>query len=230
MAGRPLIIDEELNAADALLYSFHPGTMGGPAIADILFGKVVPSGKLPVTFPKVVGQIPIYYNHNNTGRPANKTETLLYDIPLEAGQVSLGNTSYHLDAGFDPLFPFGFGLSYTTFAYENLQLSKTELKGNDHLDVSVNLTNTGNFDATEVVQLYVRDISGSLARPVKELKAFKRVPLKAGESQTITLSISTDDLAFFGIDNKKVAEPGAFKLWVGGDSNATLETDFLIVQ
>lgn len=155
---------------------------------------------------------------------------MLYDIPIEAGQTSLGNSSYHLDAGFDPLFPFGFGLSYTTFAYENLQLSKTELKRNDSLEVSVNLTNTGSFDATEVVQLYVRDISGSLTRPVKELKAFKRVPLKAGESQTVTLSISTDDLAFFGIDNKKVAEPGAFKLWVGGDSNATLETGFSIVQ
>jgi beta-glucosidase len=230
MAGRPLIISDELEAAGALLYSFHPGTMGGPAIADMLFGKVAPSGKLPVTFPKEVGQIPIYYNHNNTGRPSNKTETLLYDIPLEAGQVSLGNTSYHLDAGFDPLFPFGFGLSYTTFTYNNLQLSKTGLKAGESTEVSVNLTNTGTFDATEVVQLYVRDISASLARPVKELKAFRRVPVKAGTSQTVTFSLSTDDLAFWGIDGTKKTEPGVFKLWVGGDSNASLEADFSMVE
>jgi beta-glucosidase len=228
IAGRPLTIGDEVDAADAVLYSFHPGTMGGPAIADILFGKVVPSGKLPVTFPKEVGQIPIYYNHNNTGRPAAKTETLLYDIPPEAGQTSLGNTSYYLDAGFDPLFPFGFGLSYTSFEYGNLRLNKTELKMNDKLEVSVSLKNTGTFDATEVVQLYVRDRHGSLARPVKELKAFKRISLKAGEYQTVTLSISTDDLAFFGLDNEKKAEPGVFTLWVGGDSNATLGADFSI--
>ena len=230
MAGRPLTIGKELEAADAVLYSFHPGTMGGPAIADLLFGKTVPSGKLPLTFPKEVGQIPIYYNHNSTGRPANKTETLLYDIPQEAGQTSLGNTSYYLDAGFDPLFPFGFGLSYTTFEYENIRLSNANLNLGDKLDVTVHLKNTGKFDATEVVQLYVRDLSGSLTRPVRELKAFNRVHLKAGGSQNVTLSITTDDLAFYGIDMKRTAEPGAFKVWVGGDSNATLEADFNIIE
>ncbi|MDR0541701.1 MAG: beta-glucosidase BglX [Dysgonamonadaceae bacterium] len=230
MAGRPLTIGDEVEAADALLYSFHPGTMGGPAIADILFGKVVPSGKLPVTFPKETGQIPVYYNHNNTGRPANKTETLLYDIPLEAGQVSLGNTSYHLDAGFDPLFPFGFGLSYTAFTYDNLQLSKTELKVGESMEILFNLTNTGTFDATEVAQLYVRDLSGSLARPVKELKGFQRVFVKAGSSQTVHFSLTTADLAFWGLDGTKKAEPGMFKLWVGGDSNASLEADFSVMK
>lgn len=230
MAGRPLTIGDELEAADALLYSFHPGTMGGPAIADILFGQVVPSGKLPVSFPKMVGQIPIYYNHNNTGRPSNKRETLLYDIPLEAGQTSLGNTAYHLDAGFDPLFPFGFGLSYTTFEYENIQLKASELKDNEVLEVSFTLKNTGKFDATEAVQLYVRDISASLARPVRELKAFRRIALKAGDSQKVTLSVPVSELAFFGIDNRRKVEPGAFKVWVGGDSNATLESAFSVIK
>jgi beta-glucosidase len=230
MAGRPLAISDEVEAADALLYSFHPGTMGGPAIAGLLFGQASPSGKLPVTFPKEAGQIPVYYNHNNTGRPANKTETLLYDIPLEAGQVSLGNTSYHLDAGFDPLFPFGFGLSYTTFTYDNLHLSKTGLKIGESIEVSVDLANTGTVDATEVVQLYVRDISASLARPVKELKAFRRIFVKAGTSQTVKFSLSTDDLAFWGIDGMKKTEPGTFTLWIGGDSNASLSADFAVVE
>ena len=230
MAGRPLTIGSELDAAGALLYSFHLGTMGGPAIADILFGQVVPSGKLPVTFPKEVGQIPIYYNHSNTGRPSNKTETLLDNIPLEAGQTSLGNTSYHLDAGFDPLFPFGFGLSYTTFEYGNLQLKASQLKENDALEISFTLKNTGKFDATEVAQLYTRDMSASLVRPVKELKAFQRISLKADESQEVTFSVPVSDLAFFGIDSRKVVEPGAFKVWVGGDSNATLEAEFTVVK
>lgn len=228
IAGRALTIEDELDASDALLYSFHPGTMGGAAIANLLFGKAVPSGKLPVTFPKHVGQIPIYYNHNSTGRPSNKTETLLYDIPLEAGQTSLGNTSYYLDAGFDPLFPFGYGLSYTTFEYSDIRLNKNTLLTNDNLEVTVTLKNSGDYDATEVVQLYVRDLAGSLTRPVKELKSFRRVPLKAGESKEVTLSISTDDLAFYGIDGIKKAEPGAFKVWVGGSSEATLEADFSI--
>lgn len=226
MAGRALTIEDELNAADALLYAFHPGTMGGPAIVNLLFGKAVPSGKLPVTFPKHVGQIPLYYNHNRTGRPSDRTETLLYDIPLEAGQTSLGNTSYYLDAGFDPLFPFGYGLSYTTFDYDNIRLNKKEIRLGDKLDVTVTLRNIGNYDATEVVQLYVRDLVGSIIRPVKELKSFQRVFLKAGESRDVTLSITTDDLAFFGIDMLKKAEPGAFKLWVGGNSDAKLEADF----
>ena len=121
MAGRPLTIGREVNISDALLYAFHPGTMGGPALANLLFGKVVPSGKLPVTFPKEAGQIPIYYNHTSTGRPASGSEKNIFTIPVGAEQTSLGNTSFYLDAGKDPLFPFGYGLSYTTFAYSNLQ-------------------------------------------------------------------------------------------------------------
>ncbi len=230
MAGRPLTIQDELNISDAMLYAFHPGTMGGPAIADLLFGKVVPSGKLPMTFPKEVGQIPVYYNHNNTGRPSRGTETLIDNIPLEAGQTSLGNTSYYLDAGFDPLFPFGFGLSYTQFDYSNIRLNKETIKQGDTLDVTITLKNTGSYDATEVVQLYVQDVAASLARPVRELKGFKRVTLKAGESQDVVLSIKSDDLAFYNIDMKRVAEPGQFKVWVGGDSKATLESSFALEE
>ena len=140
-----------------MLYSFHPGTMGGPALADILFGKVVPSGKTPVTFPKMVGQLPIYYAHNHTGRAPSGKETLIDDIPLEAGQTSLGCSSFYMDAGFGPLFPFGYGLSYTTFAYDKLHLSADTLRMNEILTITANLTNTGKYAGTEVVQLYVRD-------------------------------------------------------------------------
>jgi beta-glucosidase len=228
MAGRPLTIEEELKAADAMLYVFHPGTMGGPAIADILFGKVVPSGKLPVTFPKAVGQIPFYYNHNNTGRPANGRETLWDDIPTGAAQTSLGNRSYYLDAGSTPLFPFGYGLSYTTFNYDNLSLDKAAIKIGDTLKISVELQNTGNYSGTEVVQLYIRDLAGSIARPVKELKGFKRVFLEQGETEKVTFFLHTNQLAFWGEDMKKKAEPGVFQLWVGSNSASGMESRFII--
>ena len=228
IAGRPLTIQEELNAADALLYSFHPGTMGGIALSDILFGKVVPSGKLPITFPKEVGQIPMYYNHNNTGRPFRGDETMIDNISLEASQTSLGNTSYYLDAGAAPLFPFGFGLSYSTFEYSNLRLDKTMLRQGETITATVTLKNTGKYEATEVAQLYIRDLVGSIARPVRELKGFQRVSLKAGASTEVSFTLHTNDLAFYGIDKKEVAEPGDFKLWIGGDSTAALETGFTL--
>ena len=164
MAGRPLTIEHEINKSNALLYAWHPGTMGGPAIADLLFGNEIPSGKLPVTFPKSVGQIPLYYNHNNTGRPANGNELHINQIPVGADQTSLGNTSFYLDMGEKPLFPFGFGLSYTTFKYSNLQLSTHDIKSNDSLFVSFDLENSGKFDAIEVAQLYVQDVAASVTR------------------------------------------------------------------
>ena len=162
MAGRPLTIGKETELSSALLYSFHPGTMGGPALADLLFGKAVPSGKTPVTFPKMVGQVPVYYAHNNTGRPATRSEVLIDDIALEAGQTSLGCTSFYMDAGFDPLFPFGYGLSYTTFQYGNVKLSSDNLKKDDVLTVTFDLENTGKYEGTEVAQLYVQDMILSL--------------------------------------------------------------------
>lgn len=217
MAGRPLTIERDLPNVDAMLYSFHPGTMGGPALANLLFGDVNPSGKTPITFLRTVGQAPLYYSHNMTGRPY-KGETLLDDIPAEAGQTSLGNTSYYLDYGAYPLFPFGFGLSYTSFAYSDIALDKNSYTEDEVLHVSFNLANTGACEGTEVAQVYIRDLVGSVTRPVKELKAFRRVSLKAGESCRLTLDIPVAELAFYGLDMQKKVEPGQFQLWVAGDS------------
>ena len=228
MAGRPLTIERDLPYADAVLYNFHPGTMGGPAIFDLLYGKANPSGKLPVTFVREVGQIPMYYNHNNTGRPAPEKIMTLDKIPVEAGQTSLGNTSFYLDSGKDPLYPFGYGLSYSTFEYSNLKLSSSSMPMGGTLKASVTITNTSNVEGTEVVQLYIRDLVGYIARPVKELKGFRKIQLKAGESKTVEFSISTEDLAFWGRDLTFNAEPGDFNLCIGGDSNATLMTSFSI--
>lgn len=230
MAGRPLTIERDLPYADAVLFNFHPGTMGGPAILDLLFGKANPSGKLPATFVREVGQIPMYYNHNNTGRPAPETVMTLDDIALEAGQTSLGNTSFYLDSGKDPLFPFGYGLSYTTFEYSNITLSASTVPMNGTLTVKATLKNTGSVDGTEVAQLYVQDIVGSVVRPVKELKGFQRVALKAGEAKTIEFKLTTDDLAFYGRDLVKKAEKGDFNVWVGGHSNATLKGTFSVTE
>lgn len=228
MAGRQLVIADEVKISDAMLYSFHPGTMGGPAIADILFGKVNPSGKTPVTFPRMSGQVPIYYAQHKTGRPANPTEMLIDEIPVEAGQTSVGCRSFYLDAGNSPLFPFGYGLSYTTFEYSNLSLASDKLTAQDTLSISFTLKNTGKYDGTEVVQLYVQDKVGSVTRPVKELKRFQRVTLKAGESTQVSLSLPVSELAFWGYDMNYTVEPGDFTLWVGTNSAEGLTKDFSV--
>lgn len=228
MAGRQLVIADEVKVSDAMLYSFHPGTMGGPAIADILFGKVNPSGKTPVTFPRMSGQVPIYYAQHKTGRPANPTEMLIDEIPVEAGQTSVGCRSFYLDAGNSPLFPFGYGLSYTTFEYSNLSLASNKLTAQDTLSISFTLKNTGKYDGTEVVQLYVQDKVGSVTRPVKELKRFQRVTLKAGESTQVSLSLPVSELAFWGYDMNYTVEPGDFTLWVGTSSTEGLRKDFSV--
>ncbi|MDR0750904.1 MAG: beta-glucosidase BglX [Tannerellaceae bacterium] len=230
MAGRPLTIERDAALSKAVVFNFHPGTMGGPAIADLLFGKAVPGGKLPVTFPKTAGQIPLYYAHNNTGRPWQGGEILLNDIPQEAGQTSLGNTSFHLDTGVEPLYPFGYGLSYTTFEYSNLRLSGTQMTASDVLTVSVDIANTGSYDATEIAQLYVQDCFASVTRPVKELKRFDRIPLKAGEKKNVTFTLPIAELAFYNIEMKKVVEPGDFNLWVGPDSRDGLTSSFTVVN
>lgn len=228
MTGRQLVIADEVKVSDAMLYSFHPGTMGGPAIADILFGKVNPSGKTPVTFPRMSGQVPIYYAQHKTGRPANPTEMLIDEIPVEAGQTSVGCRSFYLDAGNSPLFPFGYGLSYTTFEYSNLSLASDKLTAQDTLSISFTLKNTGKYDGTEVVQLYVQDKVGSVTRPVKELKRFQRVTLKAGESTQVSLSLPVSELAFWGYDMNYTVEPGDFTLWVGTNSAEGLTKDFSV--
>ncbi len=218
IAGRPLTIERDLAQCDAMLYAFHPGTMGGEAIVDLITGREVPSGKLPMTFLRDAGQAPFYYNHPMTGRPNNGTETLLNDIPLKAGQTSLGCTSYYLDTGYGPLFPFGYGLSYTTFEYSNLTLDKSVLNKSDYIHIDFDLTNTGEREATEVVQIYVRDLVGSVVRPVKELKGFMRVTLKPGETKHLMYDLPVSDLAFWNRDMEYVVEPGEFQLWVAGDS------------
>ena len=230
MAGRPLTIGQEVEESTAVLYSFHPGTMGGPALADLLWGKAVPSGKTPVTFPKMVGQIPVYYAHNKTGRPATRNEVLLDDIAVEAGQTSLGCTSFYMDAGFDPLFPFGYGLSYTTFKYSNVKLSSASLKKDDVLTVTFDLENTGKYKGTEVAQLYIQDKVGSVTRPVKELKRFTRVTLKPGEKKNVSFELPVSELAFWNIDMVKVVEPGDFGLWVATDSQSGEEVFFKVVD
>lgn len=230
MAGRPLVLTDEADVSDALVFSFHPGTMGGPAIADILFGKVNPSGKTPVTFPRMAGQVPVYYGQKSTGRPALPDEMLIDEIPVEAGQTSIGCRSFYLDAGSTPLYPFGYGLSYTTFEYSGLMLSSDTYGMDDDITVTFNLRNSGPCEGTEVVQLYVRDMVGSVTRPVKELKAFRRVTLGSGEAQAVSFSLPVRDLAFWGMDMTYGVEPGAFTLWVGPDSGTGLSADFTVVK
>ncbi|MEL6864786.1 MAG: glycoside hydrolase family 3 N-terminal domain-containing protein [Bacteroidota bacterium] len=231
MAGRPLTIMETQNYVNALLYAWHPGTMGGPAMADVLFGDASPSGKLPVSFPTMVGQVPVYYNQRNTGRPAQAHDFMPMDqIPVRAAQTSLGNVALHLDAGIVPLYPFGYGLSYGHFVYHHIALSTDHIKLGEELEIEVELSNEGRMAATEVAQLYIRDLVGSITRPIKELKGFQRVHLAPGERQTIRFRLHTDDLAFYNRQHKKVTEPGQFHIWVGGDSNATLQASFQVSQ
>ncbi len=226
MAGRPLTIARDLPYADAVLYSFHPGTMGGPAIMDLLFGRANPSGKLPVTFVKEVGQIPMYYNHNNTGRPAPSQVTTIDQLPLEAKQSSLGYTSFYLDSGKDPLYPFGYGLSYTSFQYSDLKLSASTIKKGERLEIQVKLKNIGKYNGAEVAQLYIQDKVGSIVRPVKELKGFQKIELNAGESRILKFELTCDDLAFYGKDSMRKCEAGDFNVWVGGSSATELQSTF----
>ena len=225
MAGRPLCIGQEVEMADAVLYAFHGGTMQGPALANLITGAVAPSGRLPITFPQAEGQIPIYYNRKNTGRPTDHP-VLIDRIPVGAPQFSLGESSYWLEYGDKPLFPFGYGLTYTTFEYGPLTLSDTVIT--DCLTVSCTISNTGDVDAVAVPQLYVRDLVGSITRPVRELKGFQRVAIPAGEARTVSFTLTRDDLAFWhypadltlGADGAYVrtAEPGQFQVWIAPDA------------
>ena len=214
MAGRPLTLSQVLESLPAILYAWHPGIMAGPAIADLLLGKVSPSGKLPVSYPRTVGQMPLYYAQANTGRPTPKEHVAPTGTPLNP----IGFTSTYLDVDHRPEFPFGFGLSYTTFSYQTLTLSSSTVSPGESLTVSAIVTNTGNMAADEVVQLYTRDLVGSLVRPVKELKDFTRIHLAAGESRRISFNLHTDQLAFHNVDMQLVTEPGEFQVFVGGDS------------
>lgn len=228
MAGRPLAIGPEMEMADAVLYAWHPGTMAGPAITDLLFGDFSPSGKLPVTFVKGAGQIPFYYYRKNTGRPATEDDfTYIDDIPRNTKQLSLGFKSMHLDYGISPLLPFGFGLTYTEFKYSNLALSSNEMTQNGSITVSAEVKNVGNFEAEEIVQLYVHDKVGTLTRPIKELKGFDKINLKPGDVRKVTFQLKPEDLQFFN-GKGYVIEPGDFEVWIGPNSDEGLHGTFVL--
>ena len=229
LAGRPLTLANILDQVDALLYAWHPGSMGGPAIADVLFGLESPSGKLPVTFPRMVGQVPIYYAHKNTGKPG-VVETFVHidDIPVRLPQTSSGFTSNHLDAGLTPQYPFGYGLSYARFTYSDIALERREVPISESVVIRAQVRNEGDVAADEIVQLYLRDLAGSVTRPVRELKGFERVRLLPGESRIIRFELDASDLAFYGRDMKLNAEAGEFHAWIGGSSTADLQTGFTI--
>lgn len=229
-AGRPLTIGSQIEQVDAVLYSFHAGTMAGPAIADLLWGKESPSGKLPVTFPKSVGQVPLYYNHVMTGRPTREYDFAKDQKYDEDFDLEQGYNSNYLDVGAYPLFPFGYGLSYTTFKYDDVELSTKLLREGQTLAVRVPVKNSGSVAADEVVQVYVRDLVGSITRPVRELKGFRRVTLKAGESEVLEFAISTDELAFYNNEEELLLEPGKFELYVGGSSIAPKVGEFEVIK
>jgi beta-glucosidase len=230
LAGRPLTLTNIVDEVDAILYAWHPGTMGGAAIADLLFGIESPSGKLPATFPRMVGQIPIYYSQKNTGKPPSPENIVhIDDIDTFAPQTSLGMTAFHLDAGYTPLFPFGFGLSYAEFAYDNIRTDTPEIRLGETVTISAELTNVGEVAAEEVVQLYTRDIVASVTRPVKELKGFRRVRVEPGQTVTVDFELHTDELSFYGRDMLRTVEHGEFHAWIGGSSDTELRTEFRII-
>ncbi|HYK46243.1 MAG TPA: beta-glucosidase BglX [Parafilimonas sp.] len=211
--GRPMTLSWEDAHVNALLDVWFPGTEAGNAIADVLFGNYNPSGKLTTTFPQNVGQIPIYYNHKNTGRPLN---------PGDGHKFK----SDYLDVSNEPLYPFGYGLSYTTFSYGDIHLSKTNIAGNEGLTATVTVTNSGNYDGEEVVQLYLHDKIASITPPVKQLKGFQKISLKKGESKDVVFNITHNDLMFYDEGLKLVAEPGEFEVMIGPNSRDTKSVSF----
>lgn len=225
MAGRPLTFHNAATKMNAILYAWHPGTMGGPAIVDLLFGNAVPSGKLSVTFPRTVGQVPIYYARLNTGRPPSAGEL---GIPMGNPVKPTGYTSKYIDVDYTPEYPFGFGLSYTTFEYGNLLLSSQTLSSGGRLTVSADVTNTGAREADEIVQLYIRDLVASVCQPVRELKGFRRIHLKPGQKQTVQFTLSPSDLMFYNEDLHLVNEPGKFQVWIAPDSTRGVEGEFTL--
>ncbi len=212
-AGRPLIFNWTADHAPAILYTWWLGTEAGNSIADVLFGDYNPSAKLPMSFPRTEGQIPIYYNYYNTGRPAKNDSDLNY-------------VSAYIDLPNSPKFPFGYGLSYTTFDYSDIKLNKSTLRINEKLEASITIKNTGNYDGEEVVQLYIRDVVGSVVRPVKELKGFQKILLKAGESREIKFQITNEQLKFYNDKLEYKSEPGEFKIYIGTNSRDVKEATF----
>jgi beta-glucosidase len=215
MNGRPLILDQVDLNAQAVLETWFLGTEGGNAIADVLFGKYNPSGKLPMTFPRNMGQIPIHYNVKSTGRPFDAANKY---------------TSKYLDGSNEPLYPFGFGLSYTKFEYSSIALNDKIMTKNNPVEFSVTVKNIGAVAGEEVVQLYIRDLVASVTRPVRELKRFEKIYLIPGEEKMIKFTLSPEDLLFYNPQNLPIWEPGDFDVFIGGSSLATLKTRFTLVQ
>jgi beta-glucosidase len=215
MAGRPLTFHDVASKAKALVYAWHPGSMGGPALARLLLGLCEPSGRLPITFPRTVGQVPIYYSHLNTGRPAPENEP---GIPMGNPANPTGYTSKYIDVDFTPEYPFGFGLSYTTVEYSALRLSSAVMRAGQSITVSADIANRGRRAATETVQLYVRDLVASVVQPVRKLIAFQRIPVKAGERRTVAFSVSAKDLSFYDEHMRLITEPGRFQVWISPDA------------
>ncbi|WP_347840503.1 beta-glucosidase BglX [uncultured Draconibacterium sp.] len=214
MNGRPIEINWMAENVPSIVECWHLGSEAGNGIAEVLFGDYNPAGKLPVSFPRAVGQQPLYYNHLNTGRPTNREGNVFW--------------SHYTDQSKEPLFPFGYGLSYTQFTYSDLALSAGEINEDSKIVASATITNTGDVVGEEVVQLYIRDLVGSVSRPVKELKGFKKISLKPNESQKVSFEITTEDLEFYGASGEWKAEPGEFKLWIGPNSAEGLETAFVL--
>jgi beta-glucosidase len=214
MNGRPLALGWADENVPAILEAWYPGTMGGHAVVDVLFGDYNPSGKLPVSFPRNVGQLPLHYDMKNTGRPYS---------PDNPEQKYL---SRYLDTPNSPLYPFGYGLSYTRFELSDIELGSGEIGLDETLTASITVTNTGDRDGEEVVQLYIRDLVGSVTRPVKELKAFEKIRLKKGESRRVAFELDADDLAFYRADMSFGAEPGDFDIFIGTSSDDTSSARF----
>jgi len=215
MSGRPLDLSEESEKATAILQVWHSGFESGNAIADVLFGEYNPSGKLTATFPRNVGQVPIYYSYKNTGRPQPTVNWQKF-------------VSAYLDAPNTPLYPFGYGLSYTKFEYSDLKLSDTVMRSNGKITATINVKNTGNYDGEETVQLYIRDMVGSVTRPVKELKGFQKVYIQKGQAKQVSFSITNEELKFYNSDLKHVSEPGEFKVFIGTNSSDVKEAGFVL--
>lgn len=216
-AGRPLIFNWTADHIPAIMYTWWLGTEAGNAMSDVLFGDYNPSGKLPMSFPLTEGQLPIYYNHFNTGRPA-------------MGDSNRNYRSAYTDLSIYPKYPFGFGLSYSNFTYSDIRLDKNSFRAGEKITASVTLANNGNYDGTEIVQLYIRDMVASIVRPVKELKGFQKIFLKKGESKTISFTVSENELKFYNDKLKYAAEPGDFKLFIGTNSSDVKETSFKLIK
>lgn len=229
MAGRPISLGNIIDKVDGIVMAWHGGTMAGPALKEVLFGERTPEGRLPVSWPKSAGQLPYYYNHKNTGRPAVKEKFVqMYDIPVGAWQSSLGNESHYLDVGYLPEYPFGYGLSYSNISYSDIKISSEKIKEGDKISITAKIKNEGRYDAIETVQLYIQDVTGSITRPVRELKDYKKVNLEKGKEIEVSFELHTDQLKFYNQSLDYVLEKGDFNVWIAPHALGGLQESFIL--